>query len=338
MPNNTETAVAAAFHDLDEVLKLDPNLRKKAQVRHNEVRECLKGAGLTSGGFLQGSFVRATMLKPLKDVDTVNFVSPAWWEVAAAPGGVQKLFDEFEAAVVDEWPSARFDVDKVAGKALAVTFTDCEFTIDLCAALPTGDDDVVLLGDRKDDEQWQRSLTRKLNRLVAERNQATGGDFVHQVRVLKTLKHIHRDLDDVDGIVFESAAYWAITSQLPFAEAIAVALRRGAQLLLGRMDDPAHEGDLTESWTEHERQRVVHEFGRLADRAETALAAARRDDQTTALAAWRDVLGSDFGGKMETSASALQNWNVGGRETSHWGAEHGDRRLAATPGRSWQAG
>jgi hypothetical protein len=337
MTDSTESAVAAAFDDLDEVLKLDPKERKKAQDRHKEVRDCLSEAGLTTGGFLQGSFARATMLKPLKDVDTVNAVAPAWREVAEAPGGVQKLFNEFQAAVQDEWPNAEFDMDHRAGKAIAVSFTDCPFTIDICAALPTGNDDVVLLGDRDADEEWQRSLTRKLNRLVAERNQITGGVFVHQVRVLKTLKHLHRDLKDVDGIVFESVAYWSITCELPFADAIAQALRQGAQMLTGPMNDPANEGDLTASWPEQTRATVVQKFQHLADHAEAALAAADSNDGVGALANWREVVGSDFGTKLATSEGALTGWTVSGRDTSHWGQEHGDRRLAANPGRSWQA-
>lgn len=337
MPNQTESAVASAFDNLDEVLKLDPNGRKKAQDRHKQVRDCLSDAGLTSGGFLQGSFARATMLKPLKDVDTVNLVAPAWREVAEALGGVQKMFDQFQAAVQDEWPTAEFDVDKRAGKALAVTFSDCTFTVDICAALPTGNDDFVLLGDRDADEQWQPSLTRKLNRLVAQRNQETDGVFVHQVRVLKTLKHLHDDLKDIDGIVFESVAYWSITSKMQFADAIAHALRQGSQLLERPMNDPANEGDLTESWSEQKRGKVVRAFERLAEQAEAALSAARSDDLDAALASWRGVVGSDFGGKLATSESALQSWNTSGRETSRWGVEHGDRRWAATPGRSWQA-
>lgn len=338
MSNTTRDAVQRAFQSLDDQLKLDPTLRKKAQERHNAVRDCLKDAGLTSGGFLQGSFARATMLKPLKDVDTVNLVAAAWRETAEAPGGVQQMFDQFESVVSKEWPSARFDVEKAAGKALAVTFTDCTFTIDICAALPTATDDVVLLGDRNDeDEQWQKSLTRRLNRLVAARNQATNEEFVHQVRVLKTLKHIHRDsLDDVDGIVFESAAYWAVDTEMPFADAIAVSLRRAAQMLRDRMDDPAHEGDLTHVWSVDRRQRVVQKFTELADLAEAALTAADRDDQRAALEAWREVVGSDFGTELSSSANALSNWNTGGRETARWGVEHGDRRLAATPGRSWR--
>lgn len=339
MATQTENAITAAFDDLDDSLKLDPDERNAAQERHTAVRDCLRNAGLTTGGFLQGSFARATMLKPLKDVDTVNMVAPAWQQVAEAPGGVQKLFDEFQAAVLAEWPSARFDVEKVAGKALAVTFSDCEFTVDLCAALPTGSDDVVLLGNRDQDadEQWQRSLTKRLNARIAARNQDTGGVFVHEVRVLKTLKHLHDDLDDVDGIVFESVAYWSITEKLPFAQAIARALRSGADLLEGQMPDPTNEGDLTASWSPRKRATVVRAFERLATTAEAGIEAAYNDDQESAFTSWRAVVGSDFGDEVADAATALSQWSIGGRDTSRWGAEHGDRRLAPAPGRSWQS-
>lgn len=337
MTNQAQEAVASAFASLDEELKLDPAERAQAQQRHNEVRDCLNEAGLTTASFLQGSFARATMLKPLKDVDTVNMVAPAWREVAEATGGVQNMFNQFKAAVSAEWPTANFDVEKQARKALAVTFTDCRFTVDLCAALPTGNDDVVLLGNRDPDadEQWQPSLTRKLNRLIAARNQTTGKVFVHQVRAMKTLKHLHADLKDVPGLVFEAAAYWSISAKLPFAEALAVALRAGAGLLPGRLPDPAQENDLTAEWAPNYRATVVWAFEKLADRAEAAVGAAERDNLTEAMEHWRAVVGSDFGTDAGGAEGALANWSVGGRETSRWGAEHGDRLLEPSPGRSW---
>jgi tRNA nucleotidyltransferase (CCA-adding enzyme) len=67
----TPTTVNAAFNEFDEALNLDPNERKAAQDRHRQISDVLSEAGLAVTTFLQGSFARKTMLKPLKDVDMV---------------------------------------------------------------------------------------------------------------------------------------------------------------------------------------------------------------------------------------------------------------------------
>ena len=119
-----KTRVDEAFAALDESLNLDPLERKKAEERHNEVREVLKAAGLISGAFLQGSFARKTMLAPLKDIDTVNLLVERLREQLRSPGGVQRAFDLFQNAVQEEWRDAVFDRgdEPPAAKALRCRF------------------------------------------------------------------------------------------------------------------------------------------------------------------------------------------------------------------------
>jgi hypothetical protein len=60
-----------AFDEFDAALNLDPREREKAERRHHEITDVLIAAGIAASTFLQGSFARKTMPKPLKDVDMV---------------------------------------------------------------------------------------------------------------------------------------------------------------------------------------------------------------------------------------------------------------------------
>lgn len=112
----------------DESLNLDPAVRHKAQTRHHEIRQVLADAGLVVGSFLQGSFARRTMLKPLKDVDIVCILAERYRDQLMTAGGPRKALEMFRDAVAAHWPDAGFDEDDPpAGKALRVSFPDCDF-------------------------------------------------------------------------------------------------------------------------------------------------------------------------------------------------------------------
>ena len=122
-----------SFTKLDEDLNLAPFVRQKAQTLHNTIRDDLTEAGLIAGGFLQGSFARKTMLKPLKDVDIVCPLPAYVWELLSGPDGPGKAMESFKAPIVDRWPDVQFDVgDEPAGKALRLTLRGVDFTSTSC--------------------------------------------------------------------------------------------------------------------------------------------------------------------------------------------------------------
>ncbi len=100
-----------------------------------------------------------------------------------------------------------------------VVFADCDFTFDLVAALPVAVSEDVLIANR-DEQRWERSNTRTLKRLIAERNVATGGVFVHQVWMVKELKAQYSELETICGLVVESLTYLAVTRKLTAPDAM----------------------------------------------------------------------------------------------------------------------
>lgn len=285
--------IDGAFAELDEELNLDPAQREQAQERHNAIRAALDEAGLVSSSFLQGSFARKTMLKPLKDVDIVVVLKPEFWDRLSGPDGPQTAMGWFKTIVGEHWPDAMFDQGEApSAKALRVTFADIDFDIDLVPAFDT-DDGNVLIGDREQ-RCWEPSNTRRQNVAVAQRNQETAGRFVHQVRELKSLVKNHGELDFIKGIVVESMAFAVITSKAKDKHAVVDTLEHARIAVRGQVIEPAGDDDVTVKWTRSERELAVRIFDHMAAQAAEAMRLEADNDIGAAMDVWHDLIGDPF--------------------------------------------
>ncbi|MFC7447404.1 SMODS domain-containing nucleotidyltransferase [Rhodococcus daqingensis] len=329
--------VDGAFAELDRNLNLDPKQRLQAQNRHNAIREVLDDAGFVATSFLQGSFARKTMLAPLKDVDIVIVLEEAHWKELQGPKGPETAMGWFRQTVENAWPNAKFDKgDKPSGKALRVTFPDIDFDIDLVPAFDL-DGANVLIGDR-DQQHWEPSNTRRQIRAVAERNQATGGRFVHQVRQLKSLIKNHEEqLGFVKGIVVESLAYAAIHVKASDKRAIAESLEHAKTAVRGGVIEPAGDDNVTAKWTQTEREVAAKLFSDFAARAAEALRLEVDGDVEAAIDVWHSLFGDSFPVAGDRSPEAvLAAWNsVGSRTSTGRPSISTSGRQPTRPGRAW---
>jgi hypothetical protein len=327
--------VDSSFTELDQNLNLDPFVRRQAQDIHNTIRDDLTKAGLIASSFLQGSFARKTMLTPLKDVDIVCILPGYLWEDLRGPDGPGRAMESFKAPIRKRWPDVQFDVgDAPAGKALRVTLPNVDFTIDLVPAFDQ-EGDYVLIGDRFEGT-WELSNTRIQLKKVADRNQATGGRFVHHVREAKALTKHHPELDFVTGIVVESLAFSSITHRLPDKIAIALFLDHAKNAVRGPVLEPAGEDDVTAKWTDDERQRAVRVYSQASAKAAEALALEDAGDVHAAIDVWHSLFGDAFPAPPQRSvqnaltALAAGTITTTGRPTATKAAPQ-----VAAPGRSW---
>ncbi|WP_169570449.1 nucleotidyltransferase domain-containing protein [Nocardioides insulae] len=327
-----------SFTKLDENLNLDPFVRLKAQNLHNTIRDDLTKAGLIAGSFLQGSFARKTMLKPLKDVDIVCLLPADLWEQLRGPDGPGRAMESFKAPIVDRWPDVQFDVgDEPSGKALRLTLSDVDFTIDLVPAFDT-DNDYVLIGDRFEGT-WELSNTRIQLKRVSDRNQATNGRFVHQVREVKALSKHHEELDFVSGIVVESLAYAAIGRKMLDKDAVAAVLEYAKDAVKGPVLEPAGEDDVTIKWTSEERETAARVYAEASRKAAEALRLERAGDMDGAISVWHSLFGDVFPDAPARpvldvmTAFAAGSVSSAGRPSTTTVAQQ-----AAAPGRSWTRG
>lgn len=327
--------VDSSFAKLDENLNLNPFVHLKAQNIHNTIRDDLTKAGLIAGSFLQGSFARKTMLKPLKDVDIVCLLPAYMRELLRGPDGPGKAMESFKAPIAARWPGVEFDVgDEPAGKALRVTLPDVDFTIDLVPAFDQKGD-YVLIGDRFEGT-WELSNTRIQLKKVSARNQATGGRFVHQVREAKELTKHHEELEFVSGIVVESLAYAVIGHQVPDKAAIALFLDHAKEAVKGPVLEPAGEDDITAKWTSEERQTAALVYAQASDKAEEALGLESQGDMDAAIDVWHSLFGDGLPSAPHRSVqSTLTAFAAGSLSSTGRPSATRAGRQVSPPGRSW---
>ena len=327
--------VDSAFAELDENLNLDPAVRRQAQKMHHDIRDHLSEEGLIAGSFLQGSFARKTMLKPLKDVDIVCLLHPERWQELSGPEGPGRAMAMFRDSIAQRWPDVEFDAgEEPSGKALRLSLPDVEFTIDLVPAFDS-EGDYVLIGDRHEGT-WTPSNARIQLKRVSGRNQDTGGRFVHQVRELKALTKNHPELKFVSGIVVESLAYAVVVDKVLDKAAVTSVLEYAATAVSGPVLEPAGDDDVTVKWTAEERASAVRVYTQAASRASEALRLERDGETAAAIDVWHSLFGDAFPSAPQRSVrDALTAFAAGsvtstGRPTSSRAAQQ-----VAAPGRSW---
>jgi predicted nucleotidyltransferase len=328
MPSIT---TAEAFDELDENLKLDPDERRGAEELHNEITEILKKAGLIVLAFLQGSFARKTMIAPLRDIDKVVVLAPSMKGLSP-----DEVMTRIQNVLSAHYPDAVFERSR---HALKIDFGEATFYFDTVPAweTTTDDDDDVLIANR-DTGGWDRSNTRELIRTIAERNQETGGFFIHEVRMGK--QAIANLLDGIiPGLHVESWAYDVIEQALPHDEAVARIIEAGAGLLGGPYYEPTGV-DMISTRLKPDVIAVAKPVLEKAARdARTAVELAAAGDHNGAIAVWHQIFGNEFPAPAAEGEEATLRRAFSGASVTPAGTVSTSRvgRQTAQPVRPWRS-
>lgn len=280
--------VTAAFDQLDESLKLDDTERKQAIDLHNDVTETLKAAGVATGGFLQGSLARKTMIAPLRDIDKILLLNPDVCGEADTPDHAAQLV---EKALRDAYPDADISIGK---HSVTITLKGHTFTFDIVPAIDLGDD--VLIIDTKLGE-WKNSNTRQLITTISDRNKVCNGRFVRHARFAKVFgKHYLQGIK-IPGLHLETIAYLAITTSMAHRDAFVAFLRKGIECFAptGTYSDPTGVDTTLSSRIDAGTRAVAHAmFQNALAQAEAALKYEENGNHQAAIGVWCQLLGDDF--------------------------------------------
>lgn len=326
MPKTTNDA----FFEYDENLKLDPDERAAAQEIHNEITAVLIDKRLIVAAFLQGSFARKTMIAPLRDVDKIVVLHGDLDGLSP-----EEVMDRIEEAVRIAYPDVVFDRSR---HALQIDFGEDSFYFDTVPAWESDtDDDDVMIANRETGG-WERSNTRELIRIVAERNQATGGVWIHQVRMGKqVIKHLLDGI--VPGLHVESWAYIAVAEGLDHDEALARILEHGAQLLGSIYTEPTGVDTISDRLKPDVIATAKPVLEDAARRAREARDLADAGDHNEAIRIWHELCGDCFPAPdPQDAATALSRAFQGGSITSSGTVATSRAGVQpAKPSRSWRS-
>ena len=322
----TNRTTAGAFDLFDENLKLDPRERATAERCHNDVTELLRSFGLIVYAFLQGSFARKTMIRPLRDIDKVVILAPSLWGLTP-----DQVMDRIQAVLAARYPDGTF---RRTRHSLQIDFGPTSFYFDIVPAWETTtDDDDVLIANRETGN-WERSNTRELIRVVAERNDDTNGRFIHQARMGKqAVKHLLDGI--VPGLHVESFAYLAIEESMAHDVAAARILDTAARLLGNRYHEPTGKDLISARLKPDVVYRAKPVLTRAAADARRALQLAKDGKHEAAVEIWHAIFGDDFPGPSTADVAALRSSFLGAGVTSTGKVSHAADRKAK-PTRSWR--
>lgn len=325
--------VSRAFEGFDDHLKLNSRERDDAIALHHEIRDVLAEAGVCGTAILQGSFRRKTMLAPLRDVDMVGFLNAEHRHLMEEAGGAGATMRLVEDALRPAFPLAAFAWSRHAVK---VDFAERGFTFDLVPAFDRAESEIVDIANY-DDDTWDSSNTRELIRLVQERNDATGGRFTHQVRMIK---HWARNtLTDIPGLYVESAAYDAIGSiSMSYQDAVysaLVMLETGLQA--GVQFDPTGQDNLFLRLVPGARGAALPLVGQAVRQAKEALQLEEAGDEAAAHSVWYALFGDPFPKPpRQTIEEAFRNSLRGGLTTTGMATAAAVARVSSPPVRPWR--
>lgn len=336
--------VLGCFAELDDALKLDPDVDASAKQIRATIDEVLEAAGMSATSLLQGSYGRKTMYPPLKDVDLVIILPKRLEHLRFDPQGPAKAMEAFRNAIVSSGrlPGARFDAEEEAAHALQMSLTGVEFTFDLVPAFETDDPDWLLIADREERRWDKRSDVRALRNKIMVRNGKCLGRWVLQVR---HSKHAVRQVPSVKalvcGLLMESLAFDVITSLVSPQKAAEAVFAHGARVLRAPYVGLAQD-DFTAKWTMLDRSRVVAFFVKNQQLAQEALRYEASGDLVAASATWREIFGEEFPAISPSTPVSFadqlaQVARLGGGVTSTGGITTSAGAPAATnPARPWR--
>jgi hypothetical protein len=307
--SSSSPQVEHAFDSFDEKLKLDPSERLQAETFHRKLTTRLMTDRIISDAFLQGSFARKTMLKPLRDIDKVVILDPRHSHFFTEVGGSSLAAGLVETALRGYYPDATFDRTR---HSIQIDLGADTFSFDVVPAFEAEDGTTdVMIMDLKTGS-WKRSNTRTLMDIVAKRNTACDGAFIHQVRFVK---HWSRYVlgDRLPGLHVEAIAFACVGQLLDHAEAVARVFKCGAQLLSQGVGykDPTGVDELSTKITEIDREAARQAFITASSQASQALAFDGVRNHDAAVSTWSSIFGAPFSDGKSIGGDYLRRLGAG---------------------------
>jgi hypothetical protein len=309
-----------AFTKLDQELNLDASERKTAEDLHQELTGHLIRRGLIVGAFLQGSFARKTMRRPLHDIDKILVLPPSQEALVRSRwGGPDVVMDALEPHIAELWPGTTFERLK---HALRLHIPNQRFHFDAVPAFDIKDDvkGDVLIANREAPDlegQWERSNSRQLIAVVGKRNGDCGAAFIHWVRMGKEMVAVCMGDRAIPGLHTESICFAANSKITDHATACLRLFETGAQLMGSGYTDPTGVDVLSDRLDQSVRLQAQAAFAGAARQAHEAMDYAAAGDDDNACRLWHAIFGDAFPvPRKQTAAEALVASFAGGGVSS----------------------
>lgn len=278
--------LATAFSNLKSALEITKTEREQASRRHTRVREHLRAVWDLETDFLEGSYVRDTKTKRLKDIDV--FV------VLKATGGQAHLRDAAPSTVLGELADAlRPAYPGVYSDQMACVIgygKDEEvMSLEIVPAFSRAAGGYEIPDTRTGG--WIATDPKAHLDMTVARNKATGGRFVPLVKMIKGLnRHLG---EPVRSFLLEVMAYDIVSDTFSdYPHEVRWFLADAAEKIYGPWPDPGGVGPDVNTMTAYERQQAATALKQALEIAERAVYLGDSGQERAAVEAWRELFGN----------------------------------------------
>lgn len=277
--------LADAFAKMKSNLEITQTEQDQATRRHQKLREHIKLVWDLVADFLEGSYVRDTKTKRLKDIDVFIVIDP---------NGRQGYLRG----------ASPYEVLQALADALRPVYPDV-YIDQMACVIPFGPDDEVMSLEvvpafQRDEGGYEIPDTRtgtwiptnpKIHQeMTVARNAACGGKFVPLVKMVKGL---NRELGEpVRSFLLEVMAHSIVSEQFSdYPHELRWFLADAVEQVHNSWPDPAGVGPDVNTMTACERQQASKALAAALETAERAVYLGDNGQERAAVEAWRELFG-----------------------------------------------
>jgi hypothetical protein len=171
------TTVAAGLAKFQQNLEITDLQASTVSIRQQNVRDAVEKEMDVLDSFLAGSYMRNTLIAPLKsaDVDVFVILDPKYW----SDGGQANLLDQVKRVVKKTYPNTP-EISR-NGQAVTITFTD--FKVDLVPTFYREGGGYLIPDSHR--SAWIATDPKAHIKLWADANKAHNSDLIPLIKMLK---------------------------------------------------------------------------------------------------------------------------------------------------------
>lgn len=288
------TSIEASFDRLKQNLEITTLQGTVVSTRQQNVRKAVADHLAVVGSFLTGSYMRSTMIAPLKEADIDIFVllDAKYFHHynQGQNGGQAGLLDLVKRKLKLTYTSTP-DISR-SGQAVTIRFTD--FMVDVVPAFSREGGGYLIPNSIAG--TWLSTDPKKHVSLLSAANSANGGNLVPLIKMIK-------GWNKSSGSYFRSFHLEVLAMQIlsgvtitDYPSGARYFFDKARTLVTQKNPDPAGFGDDVGSYinTQQKIQEAVGKFQLAYDRAIKAEALARQGSVSESISTWQRVFGGYF--------------------------------------------
>lgn len=288
------TTIKASFEGLKQNLEITTLQGAVVSTRQQNVRKAVADHLAVTDSFLTGSYMRSTMIAPLKEADVDIFVilDPKYFHHYnhGQNGGQAGLLDLVKRKLKLTYSSTP-DISR-SGQAVSIRFTD--FMVDVVPAFSRKGGGYLIPNSITG--TWLSTDPKKHVELLAAANSANGGNLVPLIKMVK-------GWNKSSGSYFRSFHLEVLAMEIlkgvnisDYPSGARYVFDKARTLITNKNPDPAGYGDDVGAYinTQQKVQEAVAKFQLAYDRALKAEAYANQGSIAEAVGMWQKVFGGYF--------------------------------------------